>query len=388
MPKEFQVHDTCKREYLRYCSSITSTYRDGNENTAMNYEGSDFEAVKKCLRERVLDLNQPLSMAHVHQMYSDDHAGDTRYHNKLKTRTILQDKDILIKQTASLLLEDITDYMNSLKDMPWPPTIESLTSNDQKMSRSLKLFMDKLLTSPGHDSEIVERLSYTRDFIHGVTRGKVITLKHFLVGKGLHNITGQKLPIQMLSRLGHSVDYNTVCEIETAQAEIALQNAEVNPLNLKPGTENSTVLTVFWADNFNVKIDSDNKMINSIHTVAFQESTSGAAEQQDYILLEKSRKRSIEPIFQEEQNIIANPKKEPLRIDVVVAEEEEEICQIFNVRGLVRHLCENDQNYPNFSGWIILLMQATASAAIKHIYHIYYIFTTIKLTCDRICNDF
>ena len=110
-------------------------------------------------------------------------------------------------------------------------------------------------------------------------------------------------------------------------------------------------------------------MINSTHIVAFQESTSGAVERQDRILLEKNRKRSIEPIFQEEQNIIANPKKEPPRIDGVVAAEEEEICQIFNVRSciwrLVRHLCENDQKYPKFSGWIILLMQATASAAIK-----------------------
>ena len=51
LAKEFQVHDTCKREYLRYYSSNTSTYRDGNENTAMNSEGSDFEAVKKCLHE-------------------------------------------------------------------------------------------------------------------------------------------------------------------------------------------------------------------------------------------------------------------------------------------------------------------------------------------------
>ena len=122
----------------------------------------------------------------------------------------------------------------------------------------------------------------------------------------------------MLSGLGHSVDYNTVCEIETAQAEIALQNAEVNPLKLKPATENSTVLTVFWADNFNAKIDSDNKMINSTHMVPFQESNSGVVEGQDRILLEKSRKRSLEPIFQEEQNTVANPKKEPPRIDVLL----------------------------------------------------------------------
>ena len=131
-------------------------------------------------------------------------------------------------------------------------------------------------------------------------------------------------------------------------------------------------------------------MINSTHIVAFQESTSGAVELQDCILLEKSRKRSTELILKEEQNIIANPKKEPPRIDVVLAVEKEEICQIFNVRSciwrLVRHLCENDQKYPKVSGWIVLLMQATASAAIKA--NIYYIFTTIKLTCHRICNDF
>ena len=99
-------------------------------------------------------------------------------------------------------------------------------------------------------------------------------------------------------------------------------------------------------------------MINSTRIVNFQESTSGAVEREDRILLEKkSKKRSIEPIFQEKQNMIANPKKEPPRIDVVVAVEEEEICQIFNVRSciwrLVRHLCENDHKYPKFSGWII-----------------------------------
>ena len=69
--------------------------------------------------------------------------------------TILQDKEILIMQTASLLREDITDCMNSLKDMPWPPMNEFLTSNDQKMPHGLKLFMGKLLTSPGNDSEIL-----------------------------------------------------------------------------------------------------------------------------------------------------------------------------------------------------------------------------------------
>ena len=135
----------------------------------------------------MLFLNQPVSMAHIHLLYKDKHTGDTRYRNRLKARiieefpdqlyfltvdgktpqvvvsqkgiaetTILQDKEILIKQTTSLLRNDIKDYMKSLEDTSWPPTIESLTYNDRKIPTSVKLFMDKLLTSPGHDSDMAE----------------------------------------------------------------------------------------------------------------------------------------------------------------------------------------------------------------------------------------
>ena len=60
--------------------------------------------------------------------------------------------------------------------------------------------------------------SYGSDLIHRVTRGKVVTLKHFLIGLGLHNITGLKTAIKILSHLGHSIDYNLVCEVETSEA--------------------------------------------------------------------------------------------------------------------------------------------------------------------------
>ena len=117
-------------------------------------------------------------MAHIHLLYKDKHTSDTRYRNRLEARiieefpdqlyfltvdgktpqvlvsqkgiaetTILQDKEILIKQTASLLRNDIKDYMKFLKDTPWPPTIESLIYNDRKIPTPVKLFMDKLLTS-------------------------------------------------------------------------------------------------------------------------------------------------------------------------------------------------------------------------------------------------
>ena len=37
---------------------------------------------------------------------------------------------------------------------------------------------------------------YSSDLIHGVTRGKVITAKRFLLALGLHNLTGHKKPVQ------------------------------------------------------------------------------------------------------------------------------------------------------------------------------------------------
>ena len=42
------------------------------------------------------------------------------------------------------------------------------------------------------------------------------------------------MPINVLSNLGHCIDYNLVCEIETAEAEIALQwlaEHEISSLN-------------------------------------------------------------------------------------------------------------------------------------------------------------
>ena len=47
-----------------------------------------------------------------------------------------------------------------------------------------------------------------------------MTLKHASLGLGLHSLTGQKLPLTILSRLGHCINYDKICEIETAQAEL------------------------------------------------------------------------------------------------------------------------------------------------------------------------
>ena len=61
-----------------------------------------------------------------------------------------------------------------------------------------------------------------------------MTLKHFLIGIGLHNLTGLKAPIKILSNLGHSTNYNLVCEVETAEAELALKLLEEDQRSRSP----------------------------------------------------------------------------------------------------------------------------------------------------------
>ena len=51
--------------------------------------------------------------------------------------------------------------------------------------------------------------------------GKYTTLKHTSLGLGLHSMTGMKNPMNILDRLGHSISYDMVCWIETAQVEVS-----------------------------------------------------------------------------------------------------------------------------------------------------------------------
>ena len=89
--------------------------------------------------------------------------------------------------------------------------------------------------------EPVKRLiqSYDSNLIFSLRNSQVITLNHFLLGVGLLNITGLKLPI--LSHIRHSIDYNLVCEIEIAETEVS-QNFYENRICKLPQLAESPLL--------------------------------------------------------------------------------------------------------------------------------------------------
>ena len=134
-------------------------------------------------------------------------------------------EEYTIKQAVAILRDIVLKFVEKSVPLPWPPTMETLMSEERISPALLKLFFDELLSpSSNHHAtgEIVCRLrdSFSQDVIHALSKGTFITSKHAAVGLGFHSLTGQKLPLVILSRLGHCINYDKICEIETAQAEL------------------------------------------------------------------------------------------------------------------------------------------------------------------------
>ena len=261
--KDFQKHDYCYREYTRLVWE--------KEQRSENVEGiGDFESVCALVDDKIIIGHQCLSMetlmvaygigAGVRQRrhalkerlikrYGHCHVFiSTEYHaaqvvisrDCLETQSISKSlqftKVYAVKRSAAILREAVLNFVESSAPLPWPPSVESLMSEERQCPQLLQQFFKVLLsTADTHHtvSETANRLgdSFSQDIVHAISKGNFITLKHAAIGLGLHSMTGQKLPLKVLSRLGHCISYDSICEIETAQAEL-VQHFESMSLSL------------------------------------------------------------------------------------------------------------------------------------------------------------
>ena len=261
----------------------------------------------------------------------------------------------------------ILEYTKSAKELPWPPTIESLRERLKSTPESLKEFL-RLLLSPrdAHHltTETVNRHidSFAQDLIFAVTKGTFLTLKHTCVGLGLHNMTGMKIPIVILSRLGNSITYDTVMEIETAQAEISQQfDMKEMALPIQPKDASSIVPLVLWFDNFDKFVDNTTGA-GSIHNtpgVAFQEETSSTVRRPN-ISIPKSKRRSLTMGDEGPASKVPkiNPKTNPLPIgDAVSSSEQSSQNPLLTLWKVARQQFRNDQLFSRYTGFIIKCFQ-------------------------------
>ena len=359
----------------------------------------NYEAVKVFVNDAIIDRCNAVSMRKLLELYGTGFGqeNEKKYRNKLKMKlvkefgdsltflkidgnkpkvvvttagldstAVVKEKTAVLKQAAEYIREDILQYAEKLNNPSWPPTSDSLTDQEKDYPSVLNEFFTFLLKSKDRPcTDSVKRLIhlYGSDLIHSVTHGKVITLKHFLLGLGLHNITGLKLPITILSHLGHCINHNLVCEVETAEAEVAEElYKKTTGVHLQPS--NTSTLAYWWVDNFNQTLDSStgHGVINSTHIVEFSEPSGHTVID---ILREnrpRTKRRSFVPSFDSTLPAInVDKKKEPVISSAQVPapisraiQEDTECFQIWYFIWLLsRTLSAKDQVVSVFSGWTI-----------------------------------
>ena len=282
----------------------------------------------------------------------------------------------MVQQVASIIRDDILEYCKDLPDVGWPPNISKLSSVEREYPQSVNLFLTKLLKSSEHDgrkSDRVSRLigSYSADLIHGVSRGQVVTEKHFLMGLGLHNITGQKKVVEVLNHLGHSISYTNVCDIETAQAQKAQVLAtNSKSLPVKPATPEDTILTFFWVDNFDMNVEKVGGAgaINTTHLVAFQETSDHSVMFEPKVSVRKLKRRTLLPLLEDEQPAVINPKPEPSLIKSITEPptfDTDVILAKYLIWLFFRKWNSFDQVISSFTGWLTEYRASFAEHLVK-----------------------
>ena len=154
----------------------------------------------------------------IYKLYPDD----TRYRGKVsiviasdsieEVLTTIAHPQTYIKSAAATLRADILSYFSAIKDHHWPPTVVTVTVEYGSPPDLVKLLLNTILYSGKKNINKLDALlrlvdSFCADFVHAVTKGEVITLKHYLLSLGMRNMTGQKLPIQIVNKLGHCISY-------------------------------------------------------------------------------------------------------------------------------------------------------------------------------------
>lgn len=206
----------------------------------------------------------------------------------------------------------------------------------------------------------------SQDLIYAYSNGKFLTQKHTLLGLGLHNMTGQKDVVSVLGRLGHSISYNNVRLIETAQAELAQQMADRGYcLPLIPSSVSDTVQTFFWWDNFDCKKENAVGSIHTTHGIGFQERDTHSLPRPTPEI-HPSRRRTIESTVAMLPQRKINPHRNPPGFSTVTTafegdQDATSTGEIFTWKLLRQHYSLTMQSVPRFVGWVIQLHEDPSS---------------------------
>ena len=142
-------------------------------------------------------------------------------------------------------------------------------------------------------------------------------------------------------------------------------------LPIKPAMIDTTVLTFFWVDNFDMNIETQtgHGAINSTHMIAFQEESPLTFAPQQRIEFERSRRRTVELAQGEQENIFVDPKKEPTAIGSYAIHANHFNKSLFFsnrfIWVVIRKLNASDQTISSYSGWCTQVRRYRLSEALQ-----------------------
>ena len=151
-----------------------------------------------------------------------------------------------------LKLADIIRSDIEQMDVPfsrWPPLPEEVDYHHVKLLKLLKLLMNSLLSKSFPVAERVERLPYSLgQDTYNMSNRKTKTIKHVQLGITAKRKTRSRLMLDSLNRLGHSISYDEVNNVETSFAEVNVKNQSNRsfvPNNVQP-----SLFVTFVYDNY------------------------------------------------------------------------------------------------------------------------------------------
>ena len=103
--------------------------------------------------------------------------------------------------------------------LPDPLTVEAVNHGEGKPPELVKTFFRTLIGGPRirqYSTSVMRRSdSLSQDALFLVKNGNLKPRKHILMGLSLKSLTGSKKILSILNRMGHSINYHAVEEIET-----------------------------------------------------------------------------------------------------------------------------------------------------------------------------
>ena len=217
-----------------------------------------------------------------------------------------------VMKVAKMFRTQIEESMETFKK--WPPHPDEILSENVSIPNLLHIFLKSLLSKNFPVSQRVERLSKSigQDIIYNQSNGKIKTVKHVQLGIITKKRTGSRFLIDSLNRLGHSISYDEVSNIETYFAELQANNQSHRsfvPNNIQP----STFIT-FVFDNCDhnpetlsgISMHCTNGIIIQKPVSTNEPPRPDSVQSNDTI---RPRRRSFIPIVNETQNYYPPPKR-------------------------------------------------------------------------------